>query len=621
VFCSKLFSDTEEGVSRPLIKFAGNTKTGAVATTEDHVLRIQKDLDRLWKTAEDTRMAFHVEKCKAAPGGPASEGAMEGSAAQPSENRLARKYTKINEPIRGTEPPVFILPLSKGVGSPSRKHLGEENFYVHTKAIMVMGATGAGKSTLINAMVNYVLGVQWGDPFRFELVDETSGRKAESQTLEVTAYVLNHQEGFCVPFSLIIIDTPGFGSTGGMEEDKVITKKIQEFFSAPGGVDQIEAVCFVVQASSARLTENQKYVFDSVLSIFGKDIRDNIQVLVTFADGEKPPVLETLKAAGVPCAKDASGAPVHFTFNNSALFAHNGTESGSKAKLNGVFWEVNTENMKKFFDSLNNLETRSLTLTKEVLRERRELETALAGLRPQINIVLVKLKELRKTQEALDAHKEDMAANRNFTFEVETIKPVRKDTDQDANNCSQCHFTCCHPCRVPWDRLNRLCFAIGLWSGTCNVCPGRCSQNHHSLQKYRFTYEVVKEERTFEDVKKKYEAASGEVMSAEKLLQSLSQECEEAQAGLQGLIEKATRSIQRLQEIALLPNPLSMPQYVDLLIKEQGADQKPGFEGRIQLLEEAREVAEAAQKKARNEGWLRTAGKYAKRLVGLQKPK
>ncbi|KAF7239051.1 RNA-directed DNA polymerase from mobile element jockey [Varanus komodoensis] len=57
-------NDMEEGVNILLIKFAGDTKTGAVATTEEQVLQVQKDLDRLWKWAGDNRMAFNVDKCK-----------------------------------------------------------------------------------------------------------------------------------------------------------------------------------------------------------------------------------------------------------------------------------------------------------------------------------------------------------------------------------------------------------------------------------------------------------------------------------------------------------------------------------------------------------------------------
>ncbi|KAF7244350.1 Dedicator of cytokinesis protein 7 [Varanus komodoensis] len=54
----------EEGVNSLLIKFVDDTKTGAVATTEEQVLQIQKDLDSLWKWAGDNRVAFRVDKCK-----------------------------------------------------------------------------------------------------------------------------------------------------------------------------------------------------------------------------------------------------------------------------------------------------------------------------------------------------------------------------------------------------------------------------------------------------------------------------------------------------------------------------------------------------------------------------
>ncbi|KAF7244031.1 Methyl-CpG-binding domain protein 1 [Varanus komodoensis] len=57
----------EEGVNSLLIKFTDDTKTGAVATTEEQVLQIQKDLDRLWKWAGDNRVAFNVDKCKGMP--------------------------------------------------------------------------------------------------------------------------------------------------------------------------------------------------------------------------------------------------------------------------------------------------------------------------------------------------------------------------------------------------------------------------------------------------------------------------------------------------------------------------------------------------------------------------
>ena len=38
------------------------------------------------------------------------------------------------------------------------------------KVIILMGATGSGKSTLIDGMINYIFGVKWKDSFRFKCV-------------------------------------------------------------------------------------------------------------------------------------------------------------------------------------------------------------------------------------------------------------------------------------------------------------------------------------------------------------------------------------------------------------------------------------------------------------------
>uniref|UniRef100_A0A8K9UXL9 Fibronectin type-III domain-containing protein n=1 Tax=Oncorhynchus mykiss TaxID=8022 RepID=A0A8K9UXL9_ONCMY len=161
----------------------------------------------------------------------------------------------------------------------------------NNKVILLLGATGAGKTTLVSAMINYILGVKWEDCYRFKLIHEVTNRsQAESQTVVVTSYELYNQPGFQIPYSVTVIDTPGFGDTRGMAHDKLLIQMLKDFLCNPLGIDHIDAVCFVVQASLVRLSPSQRYIFDSILSIFGKDVAENILMLVTFVDG-KPSTL------------------------------------------------------------------------------------------------------------------------------------------------------------------------------------------------------------------------------------------------------------------------------------------------------------------------------------------
>ncbi|KAL0147764.1 hypothetical protein M9458_056940 [Cirrhinus mrigala] len=476
------------------------------------------------------------------------------------------------------------------------KNVPKEN-----KTIMMIGATGAGKTTLINSMINYILGVQWEDDFRFVLIDEGKQKsQAESQTSQITAYQINYMDGFQIPYSLTIVDTPGFGDTRGISHDQKITTKIQEFFSAHGGIDHIDAVCFVVQASLARLTHTQKYIFDSILSIFGKDVAKNILMMVSFADGKKPPVLEAIKVSKVPCSTNESGEPHHFKFNNSAVFVSNNKtakdEESDFENFDQMFWKLGISSMTRFFKSLNKMETKSLFLTQEVLKERRHLEVLVEGLQPQINAGLKNLDKISKTRAALEQHKAEMDANKDFEYEVEITVPkmIENTTDHFLTNCQACHFTCHHTCIYGSDEDKKMCCCMK--DGKCTVCPGKCAWNVHFSQKHKWVYVTEKKKQTYQDLKKRFEDAHGKVTSKEKIFEKLEMGLMNVQRTVARLIEKSQKSLERLQEIALKPNPLSTPDYIDLMIESEKQEAKPGFQDRIQSLMEVRKKAEILSK-------------------------
>uniref|UniRef100_A0A8C4WUZ4 Si:ch73-170d6.2 n=1 Tax=Eptatretus burgeri TaxID=7764 RepID=A0A8C4WUZ4_EPTBU len=441
------------------------------------------------------------------------------------------------------------------------------------KTIMMVGARGSGKTTLINAMINYILNVERKDHFRFKLVTETTNTsQAHSQTSEIIVYEINHREGFNIPFSLTIIDTPGFGDTWGMSQDDEIVEQIGKFFSKTGGIDQIDCICFVVQAALSFLSVTQNSIFNSILSIFGKDIEENIQILVTFADGQPPPVLTAIEEAQVPCSKTKENRPVHFKFNNSAVFAKRtentnddeGNDSDAE-EFDEMFWRMGTKSMEKYFTALGKMETKNLSLTKEVLSEREHLQTAVEGLQPQINAGLVNLEELRKTTAALEQHKTLMDENKDFEYEVEITVGEKEDVEHVLTCCQLCGFTCHENCLLANDEDKIHCVAMK--DGKCTVCPGKCVWNVHSNQTYKWIYITKKEKRTYGELKKKYEGALGEKMTTEKMFQQLQMEFDVCEQKVLELVEETSWCLERLKEIALRPNPLQTPEYIDLLIE------------------------------------------------------
>uniref|UniRef100_UPI00358E700B uncharacterized protein n=1 Tax=Myxine glutinosa TaxID=7769 RepID=UPI00358E700B len=503
---------------------------------------------------------------------------------------------------------VYRIPLTE-IGH-NRHRFGDIVNKRSNKTIMMVGATGSGKTTLINAMINHILKVERKDDFRFKLVAETTNKsQAHSQTSEIIAYEIIHREGFAIPFSLTIIDTPGFGDTRGMERDKEIVEQMRTFFSQAGGIDQIDCICFVVQAALARLTLTQNYIFNSILSIFGKDIEENIQILVTFADGQAPPVLTAIEEADVPCSKTKGNHPVHFKFNNSAVFAkcseNTNDDGGSDSdadEFDEMFWKMGTKSMEKYFTALGKMETKSLTLTKEVLKERKRRETALEGLQPQINAGLVKLEELRKTTAALEQHKTLVDANKDFEFEVEITVPEQEIVKGFITNCQRCHFTCHDSCLYGNDEDKYKCSAMT--NRKCTVCPGKCVWNVHSNQKYKWKYVTKKEKKTYGELKKKYEEALGEKMTTEKMFQQLQMELDVCEQKVLELVEETSQCLKRLNEIALRPNPLQTPEYIDLLIEGEKQEAKAGFKERIKSLNGLRECAVIIAKIANNEPLL-----------------
>lgn len=487
-----------------------------------------------------------------------------------------------------------------------RCEIGSKVPHQSEKVIMVVGATGAGKTAVINFFVNYILGVEWSANYRYQLVpDECELQKksqADSQTEWITAYTFYPQCGQTLPYTLTIIDTPGFGDTRGIKRDKEITEQIRVFFSTPSdyGIDQIDAIVFVAQAFLPRLTETQKFIFDSVLSLFGKDIAESIFLFLTFADSQPPPVLESIEKASLPYKR-------YFKFNNSALYAQkdlrkdnqeqnssdtDDDDDNDEKNLNQSAWKMGAKSLKKFRKELQNTKAKSITLTADVLEERKRLETSVAGLSRLIRSSVVKQEKHRKEKEMLELYKNEMVSNKDFTYTVHEEKIVKQDLIDDyAMVCHRCQFTCHYPCSPRWPKFT--CSAMKFLAVVrgCGVCPMECSLSDHENVTFTYEREPVERKMTYTDLLKRYEGALRKADKTEQLVKCIEKDVRTAETETERYLKKVTESLKRLQEIALKPNSKATIDYIDFLIQNEQSKGQKGWQERRKALLDLRQKA------------------------------
>ena len=506
---------------------------------------------------------------------------------------------------------LYGVPLVRSSGATAERYtFGKPEGRMQRRTILVMGATGSGKTTLINGLINFIFNVEWQDTFRFQLIQEAGGSQVDSQTSKITAYDIHHMEGFRIPYSLTIVDTPGYGDTKGLDRDQEITEMVRKFFEDKNGIQELDVVGFVAQASLPRLTPTQVYIFDSVLSIFGRDVKENINFLLTFADSQIPPVLSAIEEAGLPCSADADGKPLHHKFNNSGFFCSSRESGNTVDKFNRFFWKMGMTNFEKFFNKLATMKTKSLSLTKQVLEERKQLEATVEGLQPLIKTGLSKMEEMRKTELMIRNSEAQIEANENVEFEVEVTKPHRIEipAGQYLTNCNKCYVTCHNPCAIPNDDGKVDCWAMDHSMPAdiraCRVCPERCIWNLHANQPYRWEYVTEKQATSSDAIKEKYEKQLKRKLTAQDLVKVLKEDLDKNDRAVLDKVNTVSNCIKRLDEIALRPNPFSTPQYIDLIIDAEQQEKRLGFQERIESLKKLRQMAVITSKIKNNESLL-----------------
>lgn len=379
------------------------------------------------------------------------------------------------------------------------------------------------------------------------------------------------------------------GGIHGVEQDVKIVSQIRDLITTNDvrGVATIDALCFVVQASYARLTIDQQYIFEFILALFGNDIRNNICTFITFADDQCPPVLsalEALKGWQIPFG-------VYYPFNNSALYADN--SANYQKTLSSFFWKMGMKSCGDFFHNLIFFQKKSLLLTSKVLTIKENLEKLIFELQKYIKIGLSNTHRLETEVNIFKSFKRQMHSNEKFEYEVDENRMEVVDTSAQGIytiNCLVCNFTCHKNCTCSKENKKENCYTMGS-DGTCSVCPKKCHWTQHVQCPYFFKWYTQKVKKTYYEMKQKFDEACKNMISQEYVLRKMQKDIEQIKDTMQLIFAEITRDSNRLKEIALHPDPLSSVKYIEIMIEDEMRKKIRGFEKRIQTLEQCKKKA------------------------------
>ena len=381
------------------------------------------------------------------------------------------------------------------------------------KTFLLVGESDFGKISLIDCLFNFIVGVDWNDPFRFLLKED-----GQDETQSISVYEIHYSDGFRIPFSLTIVDVPVCNDTPPHDFAEMLGN-----FLKSGAIQQLDLIGLVSAANSVPSPACQ-----SVLSFFGKDLKENINCLWTFADVERNPLGANAFVESLP----------FHDFHNLEFLSPNGhCDPDTRA----IYWK----SFEDFFRSLVKMDPNQLSQTKRVLEERNRLEMTFGELRKLVKKGTALREKIVESKKMITDYQVKIEVNKK----VKTTRQTSLPTGLLATNCNNCGVVC----------SVHLYSDIGKHaSSTCSMCPGKCNWNLHAINVSYLLKSTVENIPPDPKEVKKLEICS------ENLKKFIDEERSNSM-DLEVLRCQVNVYIRGLNNIALRPFVTS-PEYVDLIV-------------------------------------------------------
>ncbi|CAG8546467.1 uncharacterized protein OCT59_002347 [Rhizophagus irregularis] len=478
--------------------------------------------------------------------------------------------------------------------------------------ILLLGETGVGKSTFINAFVNYLKFDSLSDaksrnmrvfiPSKFTVTDENCemktiklgdddsnerlGSVGESSTIWCKSYVF-HAPG---NKHIRLIDTPGIGDTRGLNEDK---KNFEKIMISISKYKFLNGICILLKPNNPRLNIVFRFCVQELLSHLHKSAKDNIVFCFTNARGTfyRPgDTLPSLKKQ-IDELKERSNVEINIDKDTTYCFDNESFRFLAALKEGIAFTETDelcfAESWKKSVNesrrliehisgckphqvedtiSLNNARSIVMLLSKPL---------AEVGQLIQTNIKLIKEKqsEIENSDKTIEDLKDQLYIPQIDLEPIQLGYPRTVCTNGSCDRTLKINETtikidyiqhCCKRCYVPFNNYLKLCWAMK-FDGTCKECG--CERNKHmhiSYENKQIINNIVNEDVNSEILKNK---------SDQDAKKAMIKECEERLTQLKGeqniINEISIKFAQFLRQNAIASFNDAYAEYLDLFVNEE----------------------------------------------------
>ncbi|VDK44075.1 unnamed protein product, partial [Anisakis simplex] len=216
---------------------------------------------------------------------------------------------------------------------------GEQENSIGDRVILLFGSKGAGKTSVIDSMLNFLYDVKRENNFRFTLRAENG-----APTVILTEYVINNS---ILPFSIAIVDTPGVIDENGYKGTSTIIREWFEEELSTTGRFRLDVISLVLKSDEEELGWPYIRELAEVKRMFGDDLKTNVLPIVTHTEVlPQPLAVHALAYANVTFLE-------YYKINNVAFIPSSSTIM-NKAKLKRLFIDGNTS-LNRYFTDLQDL--------------------------------------------------------------------------------------------------------------------------------------------------------------------------------------------------------------------------------------------------------------------------